>query len=606
MNLRRLPVALTIAAALAVPLTGLMPAYAAPAAAPVFSNLDSTSAGHLTGTIDSTGVPEIYVRFANTTGVQYRHVTLGGDSDTFDLPTWGYAGSTSIYALACPTADPASPDCSPETVVGTFTPTDLVPTVTWSADDKIGPAEQVTVGTVTDPGGGGLLFAQFDNDIPIPDPPRFALTDGAVANLEDGAGVMTAWRCDDLNTDQCAVFDPASPFYDIEQHLHLTFDPVTKITGNNPTTTVQYTNARSGTYDLTWHLERPGHPDPGVTGSVTGGTITAGALAPIMIDGADLPTSGTYVLKGSLTVHGDVSGFDGDYVQALDGSVAVSPTITVDHTGPPMTSVTASPTTIYPLVKDSTKYKSSTTFSILGTGVPNVVAVNLYKRVGTTDTFQRTLTLKPGSTSVRATATWSGLLAGSVPAPAGTYVVKLLDADGNAASKIGTVTVSGKKLVTKTWTKTVTPVGSLSGSTVARCSTLRTPSLRGWFKSLGYYANTRCASQTTADSLIRTAHAVILPSSGVVQYVDIRVDTYGGAARAKPGSKIRVRYLTTSKKWVSTRTLAGTLGTHKGETHSTSGLVFSDHSFGWGMYTGYGYQYDVKSFTIVLHYKVLG
>lgn len=42
-----------------------------------------------------------------------------------------------------------------------------------------------------------------------------------------------------------------------------------------------------------------------------------------------------------------------------------------------------------------------------------------------------------------------------------------------------------------------------------------------------------------------------------------------------------------------------------GDTRSANGLVFRDRSFGWGFATAYGDRYDVKSFTVVLRYKVL-
>src|SRR5690349_19236553 len=233
MKLRILPLSVATAAAILVTAANLAPAYADPPADPAFSGLDSSTAGLLTGTINSPGAPEIYVRFANTAGVQYRHVTLAGDSDTFSLPTWGYGGTTHIYAYACVTTAQTAGECSTEADLGTFTPTDVTPTVTWSADTTIGPADQVSVTDVTDT-GGGVLYAQFDNDVPIPDPPRFLLADGAIANLEDGFGKMNAWRCDDLNTDQCWPFDPLSPAYDIRQQLHPTYDAIVAITDGHP------------------------------------------------------------------------------------------------------------------------------------------------------------------------------------------------------------------------------------------------------------------------------------------------------------------------------------------------------------------------------------
>ncbi|MES3002201.1 MAG: hypothetical protein V4787_16045, partial [Pseudomonadota bacterium] len=72
--------------------------------------------------------------------------------------------------------------------------------------------------------------------------------------------------------------------------------------------------------------------------------------------------------------------------------------------------------------------------------------------------------------------------------------------------------------------------------------------VRGWTGSLGYYANTKCTTNTSAASLVSTLHAVTLPkiSGG---YVSVRVSMYGGSATSRPGSKGVIRYLTAAGKW---------------------------------------------------------
>jgi len=594
MKLRILPVAVAVVAALLIPTAGMTPAYADPPPAPDFSGIDSSTAGHLTGTISSPGSPEVYIRFSNDVGVTYRNVTLAGDSDTFDLPTWGYSGLTSVYAYTCLTAAQNAGECSTETVVASFTPTDVTPSTTWSSDTTVGPADDVSV-EVTDT-GGGVLFGQWTDDNPDPDPARFSIDQNGetTASISDGVGQVHVYRCDAQNTDQCTELAGAiSPSYDVRTTTTATVGAVDPVSPAHPTTSMDITTPNTGTYTVSWHLESGGDPVPGYGATDVAGTLTAG-VATVPIDATGLP-GGTYQIVGTITV---VDTAFGTYTDVpLTGG-----TLTADSSGPAIDSITASPTTFYPRITGDSKYKSTTKFTIVGAGVPDIATLKLYKN--STGAFVRTLTNITQVDPTHATVGWTGKLVDGTLVPSGLYKLKVYDADGNVSSTVGSVTVSGLTLVLKTWTHTYTPAGTLADKYVGKCSTLRQPSRRGWYYSLGYYANTKCTSQTAKDSLVSTLHSVFLPK--VHQYVDIRVTAYGGSAVAKPGSKAVIRYLNTDGDWTSEKTMASTMGYHPGYTKSTNGLVFSDRSFGWGFYTGFGYQYDVKNFTIVLRYKTLG
>lgn len=600
MKFRTVPVAVAAAAAVLVTASGLAPAYAVPDA-PVLVNVSTGTAGHVT--FEAQTVADGYV-FAGLQADQSDATSHQADnvgSALFDLETWGYSDVT-VYAWACP-AQVLDETCSTATSQNAGAPTDVTlpeGDPVWFTDDTVGPEGGASV-TITDASGGGDLVATWapDGGTPL----DTTLTRGVATplNLSNGDGTVTINRCSQQTPTECVPLDPAT-----SKALHVDTDPlgvsvgaIADVTTAHPTSTFVVTTDQAGDYSMTYHLEStaaPGIPVTGTTpaspatGTLNGSNATTATtvLAPLSVP------DGTYKVVGTITVTNATYG-------PYTGVAFSSDAFTVHRQGPLLTSITASPTTIYPLVKNNTTYKSTVKFTVTGAGVPDISTVRVFRNA--TGALVRTLSLTPVD-STHGTVAWGGIFADATPVPAGLYLLKVLDAQGNYSSTVGQVTVSDKKLVLKTWKRTYTPAGTLADKYVGKCSTLRKPSLRGWYYSLGYYANTKCSSQTSKDSLVSTLHAVFLPK--VYQYVDIHVTTYGGAAKAKPGSKAIVRYLTTSGDWSSDKTLPGTMGYHAGTTRSTTGLVFKDRSFGFGFYTGFGYQYDVKSFTVVLHYKALG
>ena len=599
MKLRTLPLALAAVTAVLVPLLGWGPAYADLPAAPTVENVSKAVPGHISGDAQ-TAEPFVFV------GLQADHsdaVPIATDAGTahFDLPTWGYSAVT-VHAWACPAAVLDS-TCSDAAMVDAGPATDATLAVgdpLWFTDDTVGPEGSASV-TITDADGGGDLVATWAPDGGSPVDTVLSRGVATPLNVTDGDGTVTIKRCSHSTPTQCVPLNPAT-----SKALHVQTAPlgvvvaaITDITTAHPASTFVVTADQVGDYSMSYHLEStvvPGATVPGTTpaapavGTLTGSGATAATsvLAP-----ASVP-DGTYKLVGTITVTGSTYG-------PYTGVAFSSAAFTIHRQGPALDSITASATTIYPLVDNISAYPSTTKFTITGADAPDVTAAKLYRN--SSGAFVRNLKVTHVD-ATHATVGWSGLLADASPAPAGLSKLKVADRSGNVSTTVGSVTVSGQKLVLKTWTHTYTPAGTLADKYVGRCSTLRQPSRRDWYFSLGYYANTRCTSQTSKDSLVSTLHAVFLPKA--YQYLDIRVTPYGGSAAAKPGSKAVVRYLTTARKWTAEKTMSSTMGYHPGYTRSTTGLVFKDHSFGWGLYTGFGYQYDVKSFTVVLHYKALG
>lgn len=180
--------------------------------------------------------------------------------------------------------------------------------------------------------------------------------------------------------------------------------------------------------------------------------------------------------------------------------------------------------------------------------------------------------------------------------------------DNRSETKTVSMTVSRKRLVTKTMWRTVRAAGSKVDQYVGRCSTLRRPSARGWVGSLGLYSNTRCGSNDER-SLVATAHAVRVPKAFQNRYGSLVVKVYGGAARSRPNSRALLEYLRVSDKaWVKDQVIGPRVGTKTGQTAAAGRFVHAKTTepwVAWGLLTARGHRYDVRDFTVVLRYTVL-
>lgn len=596
MKSRSVVVAAFAAALLAVQV-GPGAVTASAADAPGIGTLDTSTAGAVAGDVTSVE-PFVFVALQSDFSDAGTPLSLAEGTASFQLATWGYGDPATVYAKACPT-ETLGEDCS-QAATASFTPADVTlaeGNPDWFDDDTAGPGESRSV-NISDPDGGGTLMAIWRPEGGSELTTTLTRDEATPLNLSDGDGVVEIERCSLTTPAECTSVTPAAstPLHVHTAALGVDVSPIDEINTTNPTSEFVVDTDRAGTYSLAWHLEAtgaPGVPVAGTDGTASGTLTLAGATDPATLVGTTGLPDGDYQVVGTITVT------DPDYGSFSDVALS-SDAFGIDRSGPALTSITASPTTIYPLI-NTTKRPGSTKFTLNGAGVPAITSAKLYKN--STGAFIRNLNITPVS-STKATVAWSGKLLDGKAAPAGLYKLYVYDAEGNKSAAIGRVTVSDLRLVLKTWTRTVTASGSLVDSFVGRCSSLRRPSSRGWFGSLGFYANVRCDTQTWNASAVSTVHSVDLPSAE--QYLDLHVNTYGAAATSRPQSRGMIRYLTTSGNWTAETMLTRYLGNHIGPTRSATGLVFSDRSFGWGFATAYRDRYDVKKFTVVLHYKVLG
>lgn len=582
----RMPVAACVALVVAATLGFLTPAAAAVPAAPVLSNLSTATPGHLTGKVTgSGGTVQLFVG-----GLYEQDVSLFLGSATFDLDTWGLPSTSTLEAQSC-----NNDGCS-ATTQATIHPTDVLPQVTWSGDETVGQAQTIQV--TAEDSGGGTLAAFWDYGTGYDD---FTVLDkhgttGLTAS--NGTGVVTLYRCHESNWG-CTPFEPdLSHHYSVLRATGLVWPQVDDVTQLQDR--VVHLTADPGrpwpsgtTYDVSWSLVTAADEVVRTgTGSGAFGPTQKTFDIPIVSEG--LP-DGILTITGTLTVH---TTDYGDLTRAISNAQAPS-TFYVDRTGP-VGDITFAKThsTIYPRVNVGSYY-GSTSITVKSTE-PELNEVFIVNSAGAT---VRTLHYRFGAVT-QMTLTWNGKTASGVAVPGGTYRVYPVDNNRNIGPAYTTVVVSAKKLITKTFRKDVSASGSMIGYFVGPCSTLARPSHRGWYRSLGYYANTKCGTQLWHASAVSTVHSVTVPSAA--RYVDLEVSAYGGPVNGGIADRAVIRYLATSNHWAYERIIRSGVAWHSGSTQGAYPYVTPTHHVRWGFYTAYKNRYDVKSFRITVHYQVVG
>jgi hypothetical protein len=260
---------------------------------------------------------------------------------------------------------------------------------------------------------------------------------------------------------------------------------------------------------------------------------------------------------------------------------------------PDVTSITSSHPTLYPNINNATRF-GATAIAINSSDLSQIASLEVQNA-----SHAAVRTFEIGGTIP--SVSWNGRDAGGTVVPTGTYSLVAYNGSHEAAPVTGSVNVSRQKLVRKALTVVMKPTRKIV-KLVGRCSTLRSPSKRGWKGSYGYYANTRCKTQTWKASYVITGHALKVPAAE--RYDDLRIDTYGGAAKAKPRSRAFIDYYSTtgaSNPWVATKASASKVGWHNGRTAAATHLVDSHRYVSWRFYTAYKAQYDLAKFRVTLH-----
>lgn len=538
--------------ALLVQVVPVAPASAADQpASPVISDIDTSTPGHVTGTVTS-DQPSVYVRVGGDLAAE--RLTLQDGRATFDLETWGETPhDAAVEAAACRTAPPVqSTDCSIP-ASAPYVPHDVEPTITYSPDGTLGPGQRLEIG-VDDAGGGDLSLTWQGTDgwVDVPLPHEGTVT----PDLPDGRSTLHVLRCSRLNAYHCVDY-PA-----LEHQLEIRSTTTVELSGavvtaGQTSVDITATTPRRGTIDLAWRLV-------GEDGAMGG----SGRTGPLALDDAGRATfpldvsglsDGSYGLDASITL---VDPDFGTYrVGASGGSIRV------DRTAPRLTRLAASTTTLYPAIDDAA-HPARVVFDVAGD-------LEYQDLLRITDAAGRTVaTLDPDFVSPSAaTVTWDGVGSSGVRVPAGRYRAAWTDLHGNASSPTRVIEVDDRRLIARAFRFTVSEAGARTGRT----------SYRG---------------------AVTSSYRKALPAAD--SHADARVDSLGGAAASAPRSTALLRYRTVGGTTTGDTTLTSRSGTHTGRTVRGAAVVGSDGVLRWTVRVPAGQRYSLRSFTVVVHYTVLG
>lgn len=194
--------------------------------------------------------------------------------------------------------------------------------------------------------------------------------------------------------------------------------------------------------------------------------------------------------------------------------------------------------------------------------------------------------------------------------PPGDYdlTVTIVDADLDTKSVVTTVSLRPEELRLRTWTKRITPRGSMINSDIRSCGRVLRPARPRWDGSLGY--RTRECSDPN-ESVAWTAHGVYLPRPTVFGSGSIQVDVVGGRARREPPARLGYWYYWPGKGWAEADERFGPeLQRHPGIGQAPADFVDgwgTDRrlSFVWSVGLHGGRDYDVKRFVVVYRYWLL-
>lgn len=578
---------------LAALLIGGLSLTAAPASAAATITLTTTK-GQVRVTAAGLGADDFYYHFVirdSRAELVRSESVLAQDDGTLivDLPTWGI-GDASVHLLRC-----ANRDC---TLGGTallatapLTPVDPGPTVTWDSATIVGPDSPGYSVATDETDGGGVLkaYATYHSDV------REAVRGQGTTLLtfpesRNETGRVTLLRCQSETSEVCTPV-AESPEIAIRRSLraHVYGDQhFPDEAGPGGMTIIMFTDD-PGDYTLDWWLEPEGTDTPlpgvGATGVPVNFPVD-GRQAWVPLSFAGAGSSGPMDLRVRLSRTypdvGTITGLSDDNLNFTLNALAAN-------------SLRVSRSAFYPHrdgYLDTVSASARTTEA-----VPSQLEV--LNRAGTV------VRRYPHASGTTHAFTWDGRTNSGRPAGAGAYTFRLRLTDWRGEHRyvtVGRTTVSWKRLVTKTFVRTLTAGASRSDAQVGRCSTLRLPSARGWSRSEGLYSGTKCRNAGAA-AVVRTHHSLKVPAA--VRYQRLRLSVYGGAASSRPASHLGVSVRERAGSLAGGRRLAAHLGSHTAGDYDAKRHVTSGRRVHWAVWVANQARYDVKSFTVRLTYAVL-
>lgn len=282
-----------------------------------------------------------------------------------------------------------------------------------------------------------------------------------------------------------------------------------------------------------------------------------------------------------------------------------------DNTPPTVTVTGVSWQTFFPAVD---RYRDTTRIDYT---VADDVSTSVDVTVTVTDATdavvdELVVNVEPGARTV----TWNGTDSVGNTLPGGSYTVSLAATDGagNASTPDSrAVTIDEGRLVTRTFRHSVLAKPTVVEKDVRRCGALKSP-VRGWRRSLGYYANARCGATGTA-SVAATVNGMFVPrafedADRGAFYKKLTITTVGGNARQRPGAESYLQYWNyAQQKWFAGKAMGSRVGSHAGPTKAGKPMVVPSSDTKpyviWSLLTANGHWYDVKKFQVVLKYQVM-
>ena len=560
------------------------------------SDLVTTEAGHVTGTV-TTSAPYVRLVLRSSQG-SVAHSVSAVPADTgaydFDLETWGFPDETTLDVFQCASASATGCGSIPA-VSRTFTPVDVVPSVTWSDIDHLGQENGPFQVTVSDPSGGGTLhpFGRPEGSTDRLLPP---LAPGVTTDLDlaDGDWSLSIVRCAQGGS-ICRDYPSTT--------THVAVNRV--VTANVSIWSGAVAPDQTTAPDAEAHISFVGSAGAEVSVSLTlrdassgtplpGGPTFESVLTPVDYR-ASLPIDLTGVPSGRYILAGTVSYDDPDFGH-LEGTVTPLDDFEVDLDAPVIDQVAVSDPTVYP-VRDG--YLDSLAFTAKVSGDPLTTRFEIRDSAGST---VRVLSTRDARKSV---VNWGGRRANRELVEPGAYTVTAVssdDLDNTATSEPVAFQVSWKQLHSHTFTRTVSAKASFADKYVGRCSTLSFPADGGPKGSMGLYAGTKCHGGARA-TFLSTVHTMTLPEA--FRYDTFQVSVKGGAAAAAPRSWAYLEYYDMKDGWSHRERLYSPMTMHEGPEVKASRVVYPDRSVAWGLFTGDSARYDIREFTVHVTYTTL-
>jgi len=378
-------------------------------------------------------------------------------------------------------------------------------------------------------------------------------------------------------------------------------------TGNTTVTAIDCTGGTcSGiedTISVTVGLDAPVITSPS-NNKVVGSSVTVQATAPgggleFILDGNVVGTDVTAPFEKNVSLDGKSQGSHTITVKQCNvaGDICEGDTDTVtiikDTQGPKWTDLGVSTSPFYP-VNDG--YKDSTTLSAKVGEKSSDTKVEIRKQGGP---IVRTLKLGRVDQG-RVKATWNGRKSNGDVVPAGKYTFQFIGTDTNGVvgkSSDKVVQVSGKKLVKKTVTKTVSAWGSKIDKFAGSCSSV----VKVGSGTVGLRSNSK--DNCTGDaSLAYTQHAIKIGKAK--KYGNLKISVYGQGVTRDAPTAIMFNVLPSGNLGATTR-VGGSKGWTAGDSVSLEKYLIGGSYLSWVILTGGGNSYDAIKFKVQYTVTVL-